>query len=166
MRFGARFSGDGRSVRRGYVLSGNELQLVQSQKDLGVLIDSSLKFHLHIFAAAGKAAGLDNQILRSTFHWSCSFMVSNFISHIRPILDYCSTFWNSGYVGDSHIPYGHLPAVSSSAVNLHQTAWFRFYLWNGRYMYCIVWFYSEGYWGKAPIRELRKLINQKIVNTI
>ena len=27
-------------------------------------------------------------------------MVSLFVSHVRPILDYCSSVWNSGYVGD------------------------------------------------------------------
>ena len=27
-------------------------------------------------------------------------MVTIFISHIRPILDYCSTVWNHGYLGD------------------------------------------------------------------
>ena len=28
------------------------------------------------------------------------FMTTLFISHVRPILDYCSTVWNLGYLGD------------------------------------------------------------------
>ena len=27
-------------------------------------------------------------------------MVTLFVSHVRPLLDYCSTVWNLGYVGD------------------------------------------------------------------
>ena len=28
------------------------------------------------------------------------FMVSLFVSHIRPIMDFCSSVWNVGYLGD------------------------------------------------------------------
>ena len=30
-------------------------------------------------------------------------MISLYVAHIRPLLDYCSTVWNVGYVGDSQI---------------------------------------------------------------
>jgi len=30
-------------------------------------------------------------------------MVMFFVTHIRPILDYCSSVWNSGYVGDARL---------------------------------------------------------------
>ena len=69
-------------------------------KDLGVVVDTSLKFHLHINSVVCKAAGLAHQILRGTVCRSPAFMVTLFISHIRPMMDYCCTVWNSGYMGD------------------------------------------------------------------
>ena len=42
-----------------------------------------------------------NQILRATVCREPSFMVTLFVSHIRPFLDYCSSVWNLGYLGDT-----------------------------------------------------------------
>ena len=84
----------------GYFLNGVELLAVESHRDLGVLVDSSLKFHVHINAIVGKASALANQILRGTVCRDMDFMVTLFISHIRPILDYASSVWSVGYVGD------------------------------------------------------------------
>ena len=42
-----------------YFIGGDLLQSVKEHKDLGVLMDSNLKFHKHASAVAGKA----NQIL-------------------------------------------------------------------------------------------------------
>ena len=84
----------------GYSLGGSSLKLVKTHRDLGVLIDSSLRFHPHVAEVVRKSSGLANQILRSTVCRSPIFMITLFISHIRPILDYCSTLWNYGYLGD------------------------------------------------------------------
>ena len=40
------------------------------------------------------------ELLRSTVCRSTDFMLSLFVSHIRPIIDYCSCLWNVGYLGD------------------------------------------------------------------
>lgn len=48
----------------------------------------------------GKASGLANNLLRSTICRSPHFMVSLFVMHIRPIMDYCSSVWNVGFLGD------------------------------------------------------------------
>ena len=37
-----------------------------------------------------KAAGLASNLLRSTVNGSPEFMAALFVSHVRPILDYCS----------------------------------------------------------------------------
>ena len=96
MRFGCSFE-DGGS---GYFIGGQELQLVKSHRDLGILVDHQLKFHLHIDTLVGKASRMANQLLRATVCREPKFMVTLFVSHIRPLLDYCSTVWNLGYVGD------------------------------------------------------------------
>ena len=86
-----------------YFLQGRPLRFVHSQRDLGVVVDSSLRFHQHIQTVAAKAGGLASSLLRSTVCRSPDFMVSLFVSHVRPILDYASCVWNTGYVGDSRL---------------------------------------------------------------
>ena len=103
MRFGPKScgSGNGLNLGSGYFVGGRELRLVQSHRDLGVTVDQTLKFHIHINIIVGKASGLANQLLRGTVCRSREFMVTLFVSHIRPILEYCSTVWNLGYLGDA-----------------------------------------------------------------
>lgn len=74
--------------------------MVDSHTDLGVLVDSSLKFHLHILKTAQKAGGLAQNILKATVCRSPEFMLAIFSSHIRPLLEYCSCLWHTGYTGD------------------------------------------------------------------
>ena len=68
--------------------------------DLGILVDSSLKFHLHINEVCSKANRIANSILRGTICRSSDFMVQVFVTHIRPIIDFGSVVWNTGYIGD------------------------------------------------------------------
>ena len=81
MRFEVKFTGNIGNVGSGYVLIRDEIHLVKSLKDLGVLIDFNLKFHSHTFSAVGKSSDLANELLRSKVNSSCDFMVSLFISH-------------------------------------------------------------------------------------
>ena len=99
LRFGVRESLRG-EAGSGYFLEGRELVLKDSHKDLGVTVDSSLRFHDHIREISRKATGLVNQILRATVCRQPDFMLSLFISHIRPLMDFGSVLWNVGYVGD------------------------------------------------------------------
>ena len=98
MRFGTANYLDGEAS--GYTLGNSSLNLVRTHRDLGVLIDSSLRFHPHVAEVVRKSSGLANQLIRNTVCRSLKFMTTLFISHIRPILDYCSTVWNHGYLGN------------------------------------------------------------------
>ena len=99
IRFGSRQRIDDR-IDSGYRLDGETLKLVKSHRDLGLVVDDSLKFHAHVSEIVRKSSGLANQILRSTVCRSREFMLTVFLSHIRPIIDYCSSVWNLGYQGD------------------------------------------------------------------
>jgi hypothetical protein len=83
-----------------YTLGDSVLRLVDCHRDLGVVVSDTLKFHLHIKHLVRNAAGLAGNLLRSTVCRSPDFMVALFIMHVRPLLDYCSVVWNTGYVGD------------------------------------------------------------------
>ena len=86
-----------------YHINNVKLDFVDSYKDLGVIIDTSLKFHDHIRTVVGRMGGLLNDLLRSTVCRSRNFMIPLFISHIRPGLEYCSCVWNVGYLGDMRL---------------------------------------------------------------
>ena len=75
----------------------------QSCKDLGVLVDVSLNFHLHISSVVSKAAGVSSNLLRGTLCRSPDFMRTVFITHIRPLLEFASPIWNTDYVTDSRL---------------------------------------------------------------
>ena len=98
MRFGKRSLHNFSMVR--YSIDGRELEFVTSYRDLGVVVDCSLRFHVHINIVVGRAGALMGDLLRGTVCRSRDFMVSLFISHIRPIIEYCSCVWNVGYLAD------------------------------------------------------------------
>ena len=87
-------------LQRFYRIGGNVLPFVSFSPDLGITVDLSLKFHMHISQVVGKAAGLAANILRSTCNRQPEFMRELFITHVRPILDYSSCVWNTGYILD------------------------------------------------------------------
>ena len=66
-------------------------------------VDSSLKFHIHIASTARKAFALTQNILKTTVCRTPNFMMPLFSTHIRPILEYCSCVWHTGYSGDLRV---------------------------------------------------------------
>ena len=83
-----------------YTLDGTPIPSVDSASDLGVLVDTSLKFHNHIRSLAHKANGLAYSLLKSTVCRSPQFMIFLLTTHIRPLIEYCSCVWNTGYIQD------------------------------------------------------------------
>ena len=65
-----------------------------------MMIDSDLRFHNHATITSTKALGVSNNILRGTICRTPEFMKTVFISHIRPIMDFCSSVWNLDYIMD------------------------------------------------------------------
>ena len=47
-----------------------------------------------------KAAGIANNLLKATLCRSVDFMTTIFKTHIRPILEFGSPVWHTGYLGD------------------------------------------------------------------
>ena len=62
--------------------------------------NAPLKFHHHIRSTVAKAAGVSNNLLKSTLCRSPNFMLKLLITHIRPILEFASCVWNSGFITD------------------------------------------------------------------
>lgn len=68
--------------------------------DLGVLVDRELKFHNHVRETARKAGGLAQNFIKSTVSRSPEFMLFLWTTHIRPMIEYGSCIWNTGYATD------------------------------------------------------------------
>lgn len=83
-----------------YTVSGEPIKIVNNHKDLGVVVDTSLKFHIHIKQTVNKAAALSSNFLKTTLCRSEEFMKSLLVSHLRPLLEFASPVWNTGYLGD------------------------------------------------------------------
>ena len=81
-------------------IDGFELPVQSEARDLGVDVDTTLRFHRHISSISSKALGVSANILRGTVCRSPEFMKKIFIAHIRPLMDFCSTVWNTGYITD------------------------------------------------------------------
>ena len=65
-----------------------------------MIVDNELKSHEHIRCTVNKASALCANILRSTLCRDLEFMMPIFIAHIRPSIEFGSTVWNTGYLGD------------------------------------------------------------------
>ena len=97
LHFRRRFHDD---ANASYTLNDSAISSVASCNDLGVVIDTELKFHEHCAKIAGKAGGVAHNFLKSTRCRLPDFMVHVWTVHIRPILEYASPLWNSGYSQD------------------------------------------------------------------
>ncbi|KAK4309434.1 hypothetical protein Pmani_018931 [Petrolisthes manimaculis] len=86
-----------------YYLDGIALNQASSHKDLGVMVDNKLRFHPHIRQTMAGAGGVASNLLKSTVCRSLSFMKTLFISDVRPLLDFASPVWNTGFLGDMRL---------------------------------------------------------------
>ena len=83
-----------------YTLNRIPLPTADTAVDLGVTVDTKLKFHSHVQSTVHKASGLSHSLLKATVCRSKEFMLFLLKTHIRPVLEYSSCLWNTGYVSD------------------------------------------------------------------
>ena len=81
-------------------INGFALPIQSEARDLGVNVDTTLRFHRHIASILTKALGVSANILHGTVCRTPEFMKQIYIAHIRPLLDFCSPVWNTGYIAD------------------------------------------------------------------
>ena len=65
-----------------------------------MLVNVSLKFHEHIASVVHKASGLSHNFMKSTVCRSRDFMLVLLKTHVRPVLEYASCLWCTGYIDD------------------------------------------------------------------
>ena len=62
--------------------------------NLGVTIDSRLKFSTHINGIAAKAHRRANLIIRCFMSRDLTSLIRAFTTYVRPVLEYCTVAWN------------------------------------------------------------------------
>ena len=82
------------------------MNIVPFHLDLGVTVGWSLMLHSHVRSNVIKVNGLTTKRLGSTVCREPEFMISLYVSHITPLLDYASPVWNSGYLEDLRLLEG------------------------------------------------------------
>ena len=82
------------------VIEDCELDDVTKARDLGVIVDSRLKFHDHVSYVVTEAKKRCFLIYRCFYSKSARSLLRGFNSYILPILNYCSPVWSPSAIGD------------------------------------------------------------------
>ena len=77
-----------------YVVYNNEIEHVFDEKELGVTIDSELKFDEHIAKKVRVANAIVRQIRRSFSYLGCDTSRRIYTAFVRPHLEYGQTIWS------------------------------------------------------------------------
>ena len=84
-----------------YALNGIQLELLDNYRDLGIQIDSKLKFHIHTDTVVKKAYRVLGLIRKSFECKDYDVMVKLYKSLVRPIIEYNNVLWGPFYVSDN-----------------------------------------------------------------
>jgi ribonuclease P/MRP protein subunit RPP40 len=92
--------------RRTYTLNNQELESIRSEKDLGVMVDDSLKFHVHAAFAAKKANQMLGVIKKTYVTRDANTITTLYKSMVRHHLEYGNAIWGPCYIGDLKLVEG------------------------------------------------------------
>lgn len=92
--------------KRTYTLNGQVLDPITSEKDLGVMVDDKLKFHVHTAAATKKANQVLGVIKRTYKTRDKETITTLYKSMVRPHLEYGNAIWGPCYMGDLKLVEG------------------------------------------------------------
>ena len=83
-----------------YLLNGHTLQTTDNEKDLGVIVDSKLKFHIHTAAACKKANQMLGLVKKAYTSRDASMTCLLYKAIVRPHLEYGNTIWGPFFKED------------------------------------------------------------------
>ena len=81
-------------------INDSELDTVTTAKDLGVLLDSKLKFHDHVLQVVAEAKKRNFLIYRCFCSRNINTLIQGFKSYILPMLNYCTPVWSPNLIQD------------------------------------------------------------------
>ena len=87
-------------ARQQYTLNGHAIKYLNSTRDLGIEVDSSLKFSSHVDNVVTKAYQRLGILFRGFSTRNSDFLLRAYKTYIRPILEYCSSIWSPYLIKD------------------------------------------------------------------
>ena len=104
------------NTRHQYTMNATPLKSTPDEKDLGVVLDEELKFHLHVSQAVKKASRMLS-LVRATFTCLDETTIPRlFMTMVRPHLEYGNIIWHPRYRQDRR-PEGRRPGSSTRGHN-------------------------------------------------
>jgi hypothetical protein len=85
-------------TNNGMLLNGNVVPVVDHVKDLGVIVDSSLTFSIHINRIVSQAFVRSNLIRRCFVSHHVPTLMRAFIVYVRPLVEYASCVWSPHHI--------------------------------------------------------------------
>ena len=77
-----------------YFLNGQQLQTIETQRDLGILVAKNLKFSTHVRSITSKAQKLLGLIKNTFVSREPSVIMPTFCALVRSVLEYGSVIWS------------------------------------------------------------------------
>jgi ribonucleases P/MRP protein subunit RPP40 len=88
-----------RDVGGVYIFTGENLTVSHREKDLGIIISSSLSYKPHILAVTAKALKIYGWMARNLVSRDPQVILKIYKTLVRPLLEYASTVWSPTRVG-------------------------------------------------------------------
>ena len=74
------------------IVDGSAICVTKCVRDLGVLVDSELKFMEHMNSITSRGYARANLILKCFISRDCGTLLRSFTTYLRPLLEYASQF--------------------------------------------------------------------------
>ena len=78
-----------KNAKKDYTMDGSVLESTAAEKDIGVMIQDTLKPSLHCAKTAAKANGVLGQLSRAVLYRDSNTFIRLYLVYVRPILEYC-----------------------------------------------------------------------------
>ena len=86
-----------------YTLFGKKLDVIEEEKDLGIIVDKNLKFHSQAASAASKANQILGVVRRSFANLTVQSLPMLYKSLVRPHIEYGNRIWGPMSIGDQKL---------------------------------------------------------------
>ena len=83
-----------------YMINNHQLEVSEAEKDLGLIVDKSLKFHEHVASVVKKANQILGMIKKTYITRDANTIKLLYTSLVRPHLEYCNVIWGPHYIED------------------------------------------------------------------
>ena len=84
-------------------IDGKQLFESVTERDLGVIFSTNLKWNNQVIAAANRANQMLGRIKKSFVHFDCKLLRSLYLTFIRPFLEFAVPVWSPILIGDCDV---------------------------------------------------------------